>query len=50
VTQFPAAMWRGVVAAEDELRSRAAREGISVAELRQRLRQHYREQIRKDKS
>jgi hypothetical protein len=45
-----AAMWRGVVAAEDELRSRAAREGISVAELRQRLRQHYREQIRKDKS
>lgn len=44
-----AAMWRGVVAAEDELRYRAAREGVSVAELRQRLRQNYRELIRKDK-
>jgi hypothetical protein len=44
-----AAMWRGVVAAEDELRFRAAREGISVAELRRQLRQHYREQTRKEK-
>jgi hypothetical protein len=44
-----AAMWRGVVAAEDELRYRAAREGVSVADLRQRLRQHYREQTRKEK-
>jgi hypothetical protein len=44
-----AAMWRGVVAAEDELRFRASREGVSVAELRQRLRRHYRDQIRKDK-
>lgn len=44
-----AAMWRGVVAAEDELRFRASQEGVSVAELRQRLRQHYREQLRKEK-
>ncbi len=36
-----AQMWRGIVAAEDRLRVVAAREGISVAELRQRLRNDY---------
>lgn len=45
-----AAMWRGIVAAEDELRFRAAQEGISVADLRARLRKSYRDQLRKDKT
>ncbi len=44
-----AAMWRGVVAAEDQLRAGASKEGISVASLRTRLRQRYRDQIRKEK-
>jgi len=45
-----ARMWRGVVAAEDRLRSQASQEGISVAALRARLRNRYLAQIRKDKT
>ncbi len=41
-----ARMWRGVVAAEDNLRARAAREGIAISELKASLRREYQREIK----
>lgn len=45
-----ARMWRGVVAAEDRLRARAAREGIALSELKASLRREYQREIKKEES
>lgn len=40
-----AQMWRGVVAAEDRLRARAAKDNLTIAALKSALREEYRQRI-----